>query len=169
MTTWTGTIPTFTAGDTTTVTGNLNTLRDALKAQSEAWTSYTPTWTGSTTNPVLNNGSWSGTGYMQVGKKVEGLIVLTMGTTTTYGSGQWRITLPVTPVSSARIPFMLDMLDVSGGAAWTGKATWRSAGYLALDCQPTTAGNADRTVTSTTPFTWASTDQLVIPFSYQAA
>src|SRR5579864_7885838 len=59
-----------------------------------AWASYTPSWTGSSTNPSLGNGSLTGR-YTQIGKVVLFSVVLTAGSTTTYGSGFWTFTLPI--------------------------------------------------------------------------
>jgi len=58
------------------------------------WKTYTPAWTAATTNPVLGNGTLTGQ-YLQVGKTVHYRIVLTMGSTTTYGSGYYQLSLPV--------------------------------------------------------------------------
>ena len=170
MTTWTGTVPTFTAGDTTTVPTNLNTVRDALKALSEAWTAYTPTWTGATTNPVLNNGSFSGSAYCRIGKLVHFRIVLTMGTTTTYGTGQWRLTLPTAPLSTARQTFVADLID-TGINGWNGRASWdNAASALALHCEATSAaGAAYKAVATGVPFSWGNGDQVCIVGTYEAA
>lgn len=59
-----------------------------------AWTAYTPVWTGATTNPVIGNGTLSGQ-YLQMGKVVHVVIEAIFGTTTTFGSGQWIVSLPV--------------------------------------------------------------------------
>jgi hypothetical protein len=57
---------------------------------------YTPSWTGSTTNPSLGNGTiyavWSRTG-----NHVTVDIQLLIGSTTTFGSGNWQFSLPVRP------------------------------------------------------------------------
>lgn len=172
MTLFTGTaIPTFTAGDTTTVPTNLNVLRDALKGLSEAWTAYTPTWTASTTNPVLGNGSFSGSGYLRVEKLIIGRIVLTMGGTTTYGTGNHSLTLPVAPAAGAG----------RGLAPGCARDTSATADYplygvvvagsttMAVKTNPTTAGNALASMTSAVPFAWATTDVLTIEFCYEAA
>lgn len=58
-----------------------------------AWKTYTPVWAG-TSNPSLGNGSIEGR-YSQNGKTVDFSIVLTVGSTTTRGSGNWTFSLPV--------------------------------------------------------------------------
>jgi hypothetical protein len=143
-------------------------VRDNLKAIGDPWQAYTPTWSASGTAPALGNGALLGR-YMQAGKLVHFRITLTMGATTTYGTGQWRFTLPVAPASSARQSFVLDCLD-TGAASWTGSAAWISSlSALACSAPATTAGAADRTVGPTVPFTWGSGDQLTIVGTYEAA
>lgn len=168
MTTWTGAIPTFVSGDTTTVPTNLNTLGDALQATSEAWTAYTPTWTASV-NPALGNGSFTGSAYAQVNKLIFFRIVLTMGTTTTYGTGTWLLTLPVAPINAGVMTFAGNALN-SGVGYFPCRMTVEgglAAGQILTPA--TTAGNADRGVSGTVPFTWGTVDSLTIIGSYQAA
>lgn len=169
MTLFTGTIPTIASGDTTTVPTNLATYRDALKGASEAWTAFTPTWTGVTANPALGNGSFTGTAYARVNKLVHFRIVLTMGSTTTYGTGQWIFTPPVAPVAVAtnRIPFLADLYD-AGVNAYHGVANFFTGGNLYLYCDPTTAGNPLRGVAAAAPFTWGTGDQVVIAGTYES-
>lgn len=62
---------------------------------SGAWVAYTPTWTAATTAPSIGNGSLTGR-YMQAGKTVDFAITLSMGSTTSFGSGAWAFSLPVT-------------------------------------------------------------------------
>lgn len=57
------------------------------------WVSYTPTWTGSTTNPVIGNGTISGK-WRKVGDSAEIQIYVNSGTTTTYGSGRYIWSFP---------------------------------------------------------------------------
>lgn len=170
MTSFVGTIPTIASGDTTTVPTNLATYRDALKGLSEAWTAFTPTWTAATTNPVLGNGSFTGSAYSRVNKKIDFRIVLTMGSTTTYGTGIWIFTPPVLAVSpnTNPIPFVANAYD-TGTNFYHCWATFFTAGSLYCYCDPTAAGGAARSVTVTTPFTWGTGDQFIIAGSYEAA
>jgi hypothetical protein len=169
VTVFTGTIPTISAGDTTTVPTNLATYRDALKGASEAWTSYTPTWTAASVNPVLNNGSFTGSAYARINKLVIFRIVLTMGSTTTYGTGAWRLTLPVTPLTAAgRVTFPMSIADFGTGF-YRGEAIINLAPYFELFCDPTTAGNTMRSVGTGIPHSWAVSDTLIISGAYESA
>lgn len=170
MTVFTGTIQTVSSGETSTYPAKIDGYRDALKALTEAWTSYTPTWTGATTNPVLNNGSFSGSAYAQIGKLVIFRIVLTMGSTTTYGSGAWSITLPVAPKNAGRWSFPAVDISDTGTASYSGRmvAAGGSPAGLLLTAG-TSAGGPDRLITATVPHTWANTDFLTLNGVYEAA
>lgn len=71
---------------------DLKALADYLEAQL-AWTAYTPVWTGSTTNPVIGNGTLQGA-YCKIGKLVHFRCSITLGSTTTVGAGAYTVTLP---------------------------------------------------------------------------
>lgn len=76
---------------------DLKALADYLEAQL-AWTAYTPVWTGSTTNPVIGNGTLQGA-YCKIGKLVHFRASITLGSTTTIGAGAYGLSLP--PVNTA--------------------------------------------------------------------
>ena len=80
-------------------------LRAGVQA---TWDIYVPTVTG-TTNPSIGNGVLTGR-YLRLGKTIICTIVMQMGSTTTYGSGTWTITLPVASVWASQT-------DVSMGSA----------------------------------------------------
>ena len=142
-------------------------IRDNFKAIGDPWTAYTPTWTASTTNPNLGNGAITG-GYMQAGQFTNFWAKIVMGSTTTYGTGQWFLSLPVLASTSGflRASFTGIAFDASASARYTIQ-TGTNAG--ALFCAPTTAGGALRAVTAAAPFTWASGDDLYLAGTYEAA
>ncbi|MGW8387554.1 hypothetical protein ACWGMW_03110 [Streptomyces albidoflavus] len=82
--------------------GLLNTeIRDQFASFFGAWTEYTPTWiaeTGGT--PSVGNGSLTGR-YLKVGRTVNFLIKLSVGSTTTFGAANanWAFGLPASPSS----------------------------------------------------------------------
>lgn len=161
---------TFSASEVVSATKMNTEVRDAFTGIQSAWTPFTPTWTASSVNPAIGNGSFSGSAHMRVGKTIHFRIVITMGSTTTYGTGNWFLALPITPVSTlGRIQFNASYLD-TGTADRAGVATWDSAtSKLLLQGPPTTAGAALTGVGSTFPHTWANTDQLVVSGTYEAA
>lgn len=78
--------------ETADVQRDLKALADYLEAQL-AWTAYTPVWTGSSTNPVINNGTLQGA-YCKIGKLVNFRASITLGSTTTVGAGAYGLSLP---------------------------------------------------------------------------
>ena len=144
-------------GVTITGEGSLNSI-------SRYGATYTPVWTGSTTNPLIGNGTLEGF-YTREGRTVTATATITMGSTTTYGSGLWRVSLPFT--SFASNPNAIGALYMSD----TG--TIYRVGVAILDGGSDSvyfvADSATNLVTPTVPFTWASTDILSFTISYTAA
>ena len=79
--------------DTSANTSKKISYGNLIDANAGTWQSYTVSWTAATTNPSIGNGTLSGR-YTQIGKTVIGSISLTMGSTTTYGTGAWSFSLP---------------------------------------------------------------------------
>lgn len=161
---------TWVAGETVTAAHMNAEVRDALSGIQAAWTSWGSgsSWTAATGNPSLGNGTWTGK-YLQIGKLIIFSIEIVMGSTTTYGTGQWRLALPVTPRSANRITFTGDLLD-TGTASFPLKASYvTSVTAMTLTTEPTTAGATDRSVTSAVPHTWGTGDALTLWGVYEAA
>lgn len=59
------------------------------------WTTFVPTWGSSGTAPAIVNGTITGR-YMQRGNDVKALIKMTVGSSSTVGTGNYNWTLPVT-------------------------------------------------------------------------
>ena len=136
----------------------------------QTWTAYTPTWTAATANPVLGNGTIVGSSG-RAGGTIFGSIRLTLGSTTTTGTGAWRFTLHVAAAGATTTP-----LVSAGQLTDTGTAFWpvycaRLVTFDTIDIGcPTASGDARlTTVGSGTPFTWVSTDILYVSFAYEAA
>jgi hypothetical protein len=66
----------------------------SLSGIGDALTSFTPAWTAVTTDPVLGNGSLIGQ-YTQINKLVYARYALIPGSTTTFGTGDYRFSFPV--------------------------------------------------------------------------
>ena len=131
-----------------------------------AWTSYTPVWTAASVNPVIGNGSLQGW-YKVIGKTcfVRGNIV--MGTTTTFGSGEWYVSMPVTASHADAILMAVTLLD--NGTAWYNAtmAGARAGFNYKAPIQYQSAGLTANDVNATQPFTWASTDRFIWNGSYE--
>jgi hypothetical protein len=134
-----------------------------------AWSSYTPVWTASGTNPVIGNGAIEGW-YKVIGKTcfVRGNIA--MGSTTTFGTGEWYVSMPVTAVHADAILMTVTLLDngsawynatmAGGRAGFNNKAPMQYVNYLngtASDVNPTQ------------PFTWTNGDRFIWNGSYEIA
>jgi hypothetical protein len=134
-----------------------------------AWETYTPTWTAAITNPAIGNGFIAGR-YVQIQKLVHAQISITMGSTTTYGSGVYYFGLPITS-KTAYYNFAAlgvgTIFDVSTANAYVVSANYQTGatGYVSL--RFTGAGNGD--VTNTAPYTFATNDIITLNVTYEAA
>lgn len=133
----------------------------------DAVATYVPTWTGLTTNPVLGNGTIAGR-YTQIGKIVFLHIYLLMGGTTTYGTGFWKFSLPVTAIAAATSK------GRNGTARFTDSSATATYGSFAR--ADDTNGVTLRTSAAPTvlvdlnnPFVWATGDELEVDIVYEAA
>lgn len=57
------------------------------------WQTYTPVWGSSGTQPALGNGTLTGR-YSILGKTCFAFMELTIGSTTTFGTGDYTLSLP---------------------------------------------------------------------------
>lgn len=138
---------------------------DAYENLTGAWAAYTPVWTTGGTAPALGNGSLVGN-FFQAGMLVHVRIVLTMGTTTTFGTSTYRLSLPVTPKAHSLLVAACE--DASASARWAGQA-WIIAQSATGDNMRIMMPPNNNPVTNTVPFTWASADKLILAGSYEAA
>lgn len=158
---------TWVVGETVTAALMNQEIRDQVNSILAAWTSYTPTWTSSGTAPALGNGTLVGR-HMKIGRTVHYQINLVMGSTTTYGTGNYSFDLPAT---SANV-----------GASYIGNAhllaSTRWLGQTVISPNVTTTSpffptNSTTTTASflqaTVPVTLASGHQLRITGVYEAA
>lgn len=143
------------------ISGLKRRLRDFTSGQyTGTWTAYTPTWTASMTNPVLGDGALTGVCRI-IGKDAAVQIQLVMGSTTTFGSGEWYLSLPVTSVQ-VELP----------GVAWA----WRGGYYVGIAIG-TSPGNKIKIIdssarlpwSSTVPAAWAEGDHIEIRFDCRIA
>ena len=125
---------------------------------------YTATWTGAGTNPAIGNGTTTAR-YFVVGHICYVDITLTMGTTSTYGTGYWAFALP--------LPAIDNIGQVGGSALMFKSATnlWYH-GVPSIDIGANkffiqNVGMAtDNVLSPTSPFTWANLDQFRVSLWY---
>ena len=152
----------------TALTASLANTASYVTPYEGAWRSYTPSWTASSINPSIGNGSLEGW-YKVVGKTcfVRGNIV--MGSTTTFGSGEWYVSMPFTASHADAILMTANLLD--NGAAWYNAVlNGARAGfnYKAPIQYQGGAGTA-LDVNATQPYTWANSDRFLWNGSYEIA
>jgi hypothetical protein len=129
-----------------------------------AWTAWTPALTG--TGWALGNGTVAGV-YCRTGKTVHTRMLITFGSTSTFGSTALNVSLPVT-AASQRCTLDCSADDVSAGVHYlmTGAVALGSA--VILNALQSAVGLTEAVI-STKPFTWASGDFIVINGTYEAA
>ena len=148
-----------TAGDLS-VTGNINTSDNMVMS---AWPDYNPVWTAAGTAPSLGNGALTAE-YREDGKALTIHIRFVPGSTTTFGTGAWRFSMPVgfTMVSSSH----------SVGSAWAfDSGTANITGTILADAPnnrfvlvgPGTGSEWSNTV----PFTWVNGDTFTASITVQ--
>lgn len=156
MTTWTGTAPTFAAGVNTGNVTRLNTLRDAVKAASEAWTSYTP----AATNFTVGDGTLVGR-YARVGKLVLLRVNFTAGASSLYTVSQMQVSLPAAAHGTSQQMIGARVDGASRSIAQMAIVAGASVGVLEV-------GAALDAMTSATPNP-GTTGSLVIEGLYETA
>jgi hypothetical protein len=136
---------------------------DAYENLTKAWTTYTPTWTTSGTAPALGNGSTLGS-YMRAGLFTAARGQITMGSTSTFGTGEFRFALPFAAASIGFDSVGAAVILDSGTTRYTASSLLGSgASYVVL-----VVGSVN-VVTGTNPMTFANGDQISWTITYQAA
>jgi hypothetical protein len=170
-------LPIFT-GDSTNVyividnsglTESYKITRETLLGSNIPWTSYTPIWTSSSINPAIGNGTITGA-YQVIGKTcfVRGNIA--MGSTTTFGTGEWYVSMPITAVNADAILMTVTLLD-NGSAWYNAIMAGARAGFntkAAIQYVNIQNGTAND-VNETQPFTWTNGDRFIWNGSYEIA
>lgn len=130
---------------------------------SAGWEPYTPTWTG-TTNPVIGNGSLVGS-YAKAGRTTFYRLALTIGSTTTFGTGAWEFGLPSNSTTANMPAGTATLLDASAGFA-----RYHRHVFINAAARVAVAAEAPSTfVAGTVPFAWATGDYLAIAGFYESA
>ncbi|SRR6266436_6590240 len=161
MSTFTGTLAAWYVASHKLIDTEIKTWFDALKALTDPWNAFTPAWTSNGVAPVLGNGTITGK-YVQDGKYIHYTGKLTMGSTTTFGTGIYQINLPVTAVDTTALGVALAFRSTA--VAHTGTAQPRSTTNLQF-FGDTGVGQFTQLI----PFTWASGDILSWSITYEAA
>jgi hypothetical protein len=160
MGSYSGTVPSFLAGELPDAT-KLKEVTDFMTAATAAWTTFTPTLVSSSGSPTIGNGTLTGR-YKRLGKDVLVEIVLTRGSTTSFGTGFISFgNLPVTARTTVSAAGSATLFD-SGTNSFVGSCHLETTTSIA----PLSASGV---ITSTVPFTWATSDIIRLSMTYEAA
>lgn len=121
------------------------------------WTTYVPTWSAFSVAPAIGNGTLAGA-YIRMGKLMICRVSMVAGTTTTFGTGFWYFGLPTPYAARAGNPS-------SVGSCYTfdSSAVTPYSGVCRADLNAPTVFEvymSNNFVQSSTPFTWATSDEL---------
>lgn len=127
------------------------------------WAAWTPTFT----NFTLGNGTQVAR-YVQIGDTIICYWKVDFGSSTAV-SGAVTISAPVTAHTSAvsRLSVGTARFTDNNGSTFAGQATLSSSTVLALSWVDT--NGAVQTTSSTTPFTWVTSDTISLSATYEAA
>lgn len=133
-----------------------------LQRLTESWEAFTTTWTSDGTPVSQGNALLTGR-KLVVGKTVWNYIDLTMGSTTTFGTGNYFFSLSASVRSGAVALGSIYMVDFSAGTNRCGVPASFSASLIIG------VTSADQTVAATIPHTWAVSDRIAILTQFEVA
>jgi len=129
-----------------------------------AFQTYTPTWSADSVNPAIGDGTKTGK-YIRIGNLIFGYVLIVMGSTTTYGSGNYSFSLPVSAENTGFLGLgVASILDNSPFTLYQAYVRWNSQTTVQLDTFATPADQIDPSV----PITFAASDAIRFSFIYEA-
>lgn len=128
-------------------------------------TSYTPAWTAASVNPTLGNGTLTGH-YTKRGRECTVRLRLTVGSTTTFGTGIYYFSVPFIPSSTIAGTGTAWIID-SGTATFVGRVASLTDGTARIAVF--TPGTPGGQISPTVPMTWANGDSLDLQITYPTA
>lgn len=145
---------------------DIQNLAADVDALGGAWTAYSPIWSASGTQPVPNNGALTGN-HRLIGKLAHVRITLTIGSTTTIGSGVYRFSLPAAAPPKVNSLLTALFADASDGTRLY-PCTVRiiAASTTGDNMRIAVAGNA-ASLGATVPVVPATGDVIMIDGSYE--
>lgn len=154
--------------------GTAKQFLQATDTDTVAWagdyTAYVPVWAASGTAVSLGNGTVAGR-YIQIGKHVHFMLKFAVGSTTTFGTGTYTFTLPV----SADLTFQGGPIgsvysqDVSAGNFAQSLPILATATTFNLQHIATWPTGTQIIYAPTLPWTWATGDLILAYGIYEAA
>lgn len=163
MTAWSGTLPPLLSADVPSA-AEWKQILDALHGLTDAMSSYPVAWTSTGSAPAIGNGYLYGE-YARAGKLAYGRISLTLGSTTTIGTGEYRWNLPV-PGGGGLANGILSsghLIDFSVGPTASRDCVLRNAGANLFY-----ATSSVGVVGAASPYALAVSDNMELSFFYPA-
>lgn len=146
-------------------------LTSGLSGSTWAWQSWTPTITASGGGgPAIGDGTYA-CKYTQIGKTVICRFSITLGSTTTFGSGIVRFSVPVTPENSGKIGVGSAYIEDAGSQAYLGMVELTPSTSTIEFSYHSTSGSGRSSYVSGSlgqPFTWGVGDYINATFTYEA-
>lgn len=135
-----------------------------------AWTAFTPVWTAAGTAPNIGNGVLAGR-YVRIGRTIMGTMRFAPGSTTTFGTSDWKFSLPVAPSFATSNWATLGVAKAyAGGNSLNGLVRLYSGqSNLHVVYPATWPGGTETPVNSVSPWTWVNGNDMDLNFMYEAA
>lgn len=124
-----------------------------------AFTDYTPVWSSTGTAPAIGNGSITGK-YIRIGDLCIGYCAVLMNSTTTYGTGDYKFSLPLSTDEPSDQSLGNAILVDNGVGHF-------DAGVLKYDADNIQLVYQNGRITNTNPFTFTTSDKIRIKFMYK--
>jgi hypothetical protein len=139
---------------------------DDLATNAGVWAEYSPIWASvSNPQPAIGNGTLKAR-WAKAGKLVHVRLRLTIGATTTLGTGVWSFTLPLTSISNSDLETFGQCVTLDAGTGYKHDVVNVASGASTMRMIGITSGSF---YSPTVPQAWASTDFLNISLTYEAA
>ena len=123
-------------------------------------TTYTPTWTQPTGTPVVGDGTLTGS-WSRDGDIVHANVNLTIGASTTFGTGAFRFSLPIATTSTTVQTGIARLLDATTTLEVGVVVLAASGSYVTINTSASLVS-----VGTTDPWTWATNDVIQLSISY---
>lgn len=153
----------YTAGLTTGQVLTSATM-NSIGAVSET---FTPLWSSTGTQPAIGNGTLTGR-YFRIQKMIFVEMFFQPGSTSTYGTGTYKFSIPVvarTGIFGFMSTGVARLYDASVGTVVFGQTGFQNSETDRCMVYLATGTPLGQTV----PFTWATADELIMSFQYEAA
>lgn len=124
-----------------------------------AFADYTPVWSSTGTAPAIGNGSITGK-YIRIGDLCIGYCAVLMNSTTTYGTGDYIFSLPLSTDEPSDQSLGNAILVDNGVGQF-------DAGVLKYDADNIQLVYQNGRITNTNPFTFTTSDKIRIKFMYK--